>query len=221
MPGSMSYEREERLTGPGAETFGSGAGKAESAALRIEQRQSPRYTLLLRQAKLRTMQGEFLCVIRDLSRTGISVRTFHPLPPGTRMAIELREGCPYLVEKVWEREGEAGFCFREPVAISEMLRPDTEHPRRPLRVAIELPAVLASGGERSQAMLHNLSQQGARLDSDRLWAQDQLLQLSIAGLPVIHAKVRWRRGMTHGLVFENCFAFRDFVIALAKFRGLA
>lgn len=194
---------------------------AGPAAQRIDQREAPRYTLLLRQAKLRTMHGEFLCVIRDLSRTGISVRTFHPLPSGRRMAIELREGCPHLVEKVWEREGEAGFRFRDAVSISEVLRSDPDHPHRPMRMAIELPAVLASGNDRGQAILRNLSQQGARLEADRPWAQDQLLHLSIAGLPTIHAKVRWRKGTTHGLVFDNCFAFRDFVLVLARLHGLA
>lgn len=189
--------------------------------MRIEQRRAPRYTLLLRQAKLRTRHGEFLCVIRDLSETGISIRTFHPLPPGERIAIELREGCPYLVEKVWEQDGEAGFRFRDRVALGEILSDDALYPRRPIRVRVELPVLLASGSERGHALLGNLSQQGARLDADRSWARDRLVRLSIAGFPVIHAKIRWRRELTHGLVFETPFAFRDFALTLARLQGIA
>ena len=209
------------MAGSAAVPLEGGADGCDTLAMRIEQRRAPRYTLLLRQAKLRTRHGEYLCVIRDLSETGISIRTFHPLPPGERMAIELREGCPYLLEKVWEEDGEAGFRFRDRVALSEMLQDDTQFPRRPIRVSVEIPVVMASGAERGQGTLLNLSQQGARLDADRAWARDQLVRLSIAGLPVILAKVRWRREMTHGLVFETPFAFRDFALALARLQGIA
>ena len=109
-------------------------------AMRIEQRRAPRYTLLLRQAKLRTRYGEFLCIIRDVSASGISIRIFHPLPPCRRMAIELRDGSPYLVEKIWERAGEAGFRFRDPVALAQMLEDDSRYPRRPIRVASSSPS---------------------------------------------------------------------------------
>ncbi len=216
----MSGNKPQTKPSLAVETQCSGERQRDHAALRIEQRQASRYTLLLRQAKLRTRHGEFLCVIRDLSETGISIRTFHPLPPVERMAIELREGCPYLIEKVWEQEGEAGFRFRDRVALTEILRDDTPYPRRPPRVAIELPVLLASGIERGQATMHNLSQQGARIDADRAWARDQLVQVSIPGLPSIHAKIRWRRDLSHGLVFEERFAFRDFALALARLQGI-
>ena len=189
-------------------------------ALRIEDRRAPRYTLLLRQAKLRTRDGEFLCVIRDVSISGISVRTFHPLPQGDRFAIELREGCPYLVEKVWERDGEAGFKFRDPVALDEILDDDARYPRRQMRVDVDLTVEISSGSERSTGQLLNISQQGARLDASRSWARDQLVRIEAKNLPMLYAKVRWRRDFTHGLVFEETFSLRDFAYLLARFHSL-
>ena len=189
-------------------------------ALRIEDRRAPRYTLLLRQAKLRTRGAEFLCVIRDVSISGISVRTFHPLPSGDRFAIELREGCPYLVEKVWERDGEAGFRFRDPVALDEILDDDSRYPRRQLRVSVDLAVEISSGRERASGQLVNISQQGARLEASRTWARDQLVKVEVANLPMLYAKVRWRRDCTHGLVFEETFALRDFAYLLARFHCL-
>ncbi len=189
-------------------------------AMQIEQRGVPRYTLLLRQAKLLTPHGEFLCIIRDVSESGISVRTFHPLPPGRRMALELREGSPYPVEKIWERAGEVGFCFRDPVALDQLLEDDARFPRRAIRLAIELPVTVGSGTETGAGLITNLSQQGARLEADRSWARDQLLRVKAPGLPEVYAKVRWRRGTTHGLVLEETFSFRDFACFLGRLQGL-
>ena len=45
-----------------------------------EQRVEPRFTLLIRAAKLIAGSDEFLVVVRDVSRDGLKVRTFHPLP---------------------------------------------------------------------------------------------------------------------------------------------
>ena len=105
-------------------------------ATRFDERKAPRYTLMMRQAKLRTATSELLCVVRDLSVSGISIRTFHPLPPGDRFTVELREGHPYSIEKIWERDGEAGFKFRDPVALEIILGEDARYPRRPMRVGV-------------------------------------------------------------------------------------
>jgi len=191
-----------------------------SLSMRIEQRQAPRYTLLLRQAKLRTRYGEFLCIIRDVSASGISIRIFHPLPPCRRMAIELRDGSPYLVEKIWERAGEAGFRFRDPVALAQMLEDDSRYPRRPIRVAIDVPVTVTSGEQRGTGFLTNLSQQGARLDADCSWARGQLLRIAADDMPMAYAKVRWRRDHVHGLVLEETFSFRDFARCLGRLHGL-
>ncbi len=59
-------------TGTGMQDNGSTNGE--------EQRGAPRYTSLIRAAKLVCGQGEFVCVIRDVSATGVSLRTFHRLP---------------------------------------------------------------------------------------------------------------------------------------------
>lgn len=205
---------------PGVQSIPAPTEQPDVAAMRIEQRIAPRYTLLLRQAKLRTKHGEFLCVIRDLSETGISIRTFHPLPECDRMAIELREDCPYLIEKVWENEGEAGFRFRDSIALAEMLEDDARFPRRQIRVNVELEASVRAGSEFDNAAVVNLSQQGARIETQRIWARGQLLELSGGGLPPIRAKVRWRRDFSHGLVFEDTFTLRDFAFLLARLQRL-
>lgn len=190
------------------------------AAETAEQRAAPRLTLLLRQAKLRTRGGEFLCVIRDVSETGLSIRTFHPLPPDKRLAIELREDWPFQLEKVWEKDGEAGFRFRDPVDLDELLAEDARFPKRQIRIRMEMSLTVQGQVERAPATISNLSQQGACIASDATFARDELVKLETPLLPAIHAKIRWRKDDIHGLVFEETFGFRDFACLLASLQGL-
>lgn len=203
-----------------AQWAAAGLGPAEDATASIEQRSAPRYTLLLRQAKLRCRSGEFLCVLRDVSETGLSVRTFHRLPDDERMAIELAEQRPHLLEKVWEKEGEAGFRFKDPVGLDELLADDARFPRRPFRANIELPLEIRTSGAASQADILNLSQQGACIRSDRLLAREQPIALVAARLPQLDGKVRWRRDNSYGVAFMQSFSFRDFAVLLAKLQGI-
>ncbi|WP_284124011.1 PilZ domain-containing protein [Parerythrobacter aestuarii] len=198
-----------------------GGPQYHDATASVEQRAAPRYTLLLRQARLHCRTGEFLCVIRDVSETGLSIRTFHPLPPDHRMAIELVEKRPHLIEKVWEKEGEAGFRFKDAVSLDELLADDARFPRRQFRIEIDYPVEMCADGVISRASFTNLSQQGACLRCDRLLARDQLLSLRSPMLPGIEAKVRWRRDNIHGLVFEQTFSFRDFANLVARIQSVA
>src|SRR5687768_5980409 len=81
----------------------------------VEQRGVPRFTLLIRAAKLLSPAGEFLCVVRDASEAGVSVRLFHPLPADVALTLEMPNGDCHELERVWEEEGKAGFRFAGPV----------------------------------------------------------------------------------------------------------
>lgn len=187
---------------------------------RADQRGAQRFTLLLRQAKLITADSEFLCVIRDISRTGLRIKLFHKLPAPNRMAIALREDWPFMIEKMWEADGNAGFRFREPIDLEELLHDDARFPKRQLRTRLELPLSIHGNGRSDMAIIANLSQQGACIISATPWARDELVRLESPVLPQIHAKVRWRQGALHGLVFEETFSFRDFARLLGQLHGL-
>ena len=65
-----------------------------------EQRGAQRFTLLIRAAKLVTSKGEFICVIRDVSTTGVSVKLFHQVPDEDEMALELQSGDLYKINSI-------------------------------------------------------------------------------------------------------------------------
>lgn len=192
------------------------AVKSESGA---EQRAAPRFTLLIRAAKLVCEAGEFVCVIRDVSETGVSVRLFHALPDVEALELHMPAGGVYPVETVWQRPREAGFCFAAPVDVDLLINEAGAYPKRGLRINVGFPATITTLTQRSAALVHNFSQQGALIECEALLAIDQTLRLAAADiapeLKEIRAKVRWRRGTRYGVVFDNTFTLADFAMLAA------
>lgn len=172
-----------------------------------DQRAAPRFTLLIRAAKL-ILDGEreFLCVIRDASVSGLKIRLFNPLPEHASLAIEMSNGDRYPVEQIWSEGEYAGFRFLDEVDIQRLL--DEAHgafPKRQVRLRIHLDAILHSGGEAVRVAFQDISQQGACIESDKWLLMNELVRLETDVLPPIYAKVRWRSHPRYGLLFEQTF----------------
>jgi hypothetical protein len=183
-----------------------------------EHRAAPRYALLLRTAKLIGATGEYLCVVRDVSATGISVRTFHPLPQG-ELVLELPNGDRFPLERVWEKDGAAGFRFAGEVDVERLIEGKGRFPKRGVRLHLQLPATLSSLGGTYDAVIRNLSQQGARIESPTRLAIDQKVRLETKGLPPVRAVVRWREGQEYGLAFDDTFQFGELARIAAELQA--
>ncbi len=170
-----------------------------------EERTAPRFTLLIRAAKVVTPAGEFICVIRDVSQSGVSLRGFHALPENGPHWLELQTGERYAIERVWSRGLEAGYRFAGAVDVATLIAEAGRYPKRRLRLNIGLEVELAFLGGRVRADVVNLSQQGARIECDTLLALDQPLRLCSGLLPEVRARVRWRSKREYGLVFDDTF----------------
>ena len=188
-----------------------------------EQRAAPRFTLLIRAAKLVCETGEFVCVLRDVSETGVSVRLFHALPAVEHFELHMPAGAIYPISAVWQRGHEAGFRFAAPVAVDTLINEVARYPKRGLRLDLSFPVTVSTLTQRCDAMVVNLSQQGALLECDGLFAIDQ--NLRIAGGDIapevkeVRAKVRWRRGTQYGVVFDDTFALGDFAKFAARLQA--
>ena len=185
------------------------------------QRAATRYTPLIRTAKITGAAGEFLCVVSDISATGVSVRLFHPLPRDPALKLEMPNGEQLAIEMVWERDGKAGFRFSTPAVLSRVLEGHSKWPKRPIRLNLDMPATLAGLGGRFDATIRNISLQGAQVESAARFALEQRLRLSSTILPEIVTKVRWRKGSLYGLIFENTFQFADLARVAALAQGVA
>jgi len=190
-----------------------------------EMRAAPRFTLLIRAAKLISAQGEFVCVIRDVSETGVSVRLFHTLPGCKDFALHLAAGAAYEITPVWERGNEAGFAFVKTVAVQQLISESGEYPKRGLRLGLCFPVTIASLAQRLEGVVENLSQQGARIACDGLLAIDQSVRIDVPGINgemrEVRAKVRWRRDSRYGVVFDDTFALGDFARLAARLQAPA
>ena len=190
-----------------------------------DQRAAPRFTLLIRAAKLVSAQGEFVCVIRDVSETGVSVRLFHALPGCTAFALHMPAGAVYEVTSVWQRDKEAGFAFAETVEVQKLVNESAEYPKRGLRLGLCFPVIVNTLTGRFDAVVENLSQQGARISCNALLAIDQSVRVEAPGLVGetrnVRAMVRWRRDHHYGLVFDDTFTLGDFARLAARLQAPA
>ena len=174
-----------------------------------EQRNAPRFTVLIRAAKLITPDGEFLCVIRDVSDSGISVRIFHQIPDCGEMLIELQNSEQYTVDLVWQDEERAGFRFKSEVDVARIIELPSRFAKRAIRLSLSAPAELVAGLQILPVTLLDISQQGAKIESAQLFSIDQRVKLRAEGLRETAAKIRWRRNGQCGLVFEDTFQFGE------------
>lgn len=180
-----------------------------------ENRASPRFTLLLRCARLVADGHEYICVLRDVSATGAKVRLFHPLPPAGHYELELPDGSRHAARPVWTGDSHAGFRFLQPIDVRRMLdERAADRPRRPLRIGVDDTAHLIAHGAGREVRLVNISQQGACIECDERLSMRQIVKIQTDLFPVVTARVCWRRQPRYGLVFETGFALEEFARAL-------
>lgn len=210
----------EYLGAPEGEGFDASGIVPDTDVSSGEARTAPRFTLLIRAAKLVSSHGEFVCVLRDVSDTGVCVRLFHRAPTGDPIELHMPGGGIYELRMVWERDNEAGYEFTRPIDVARLINEASEYPKRGLRIGVCFPIRLRTLSGRSNGVVENLSQQGARFESDGLFAIDQSLFIDSdeGGIAFsdIRAKVRWRRSSEYGVVFDDTLTLSDFARLAAR-----
>ena len=179
-------------------------------------RSAPRFTLLIRSAKLICEYGEFLCIIRDVSASGVRLRVFHKLPPVERFELELSTGETYALDRVWEAADHAGFRFADWIDVKDFIAEASPYPKRALRLRVEFPAQIEADGQQAQAQVRDLSREGARIETTLPLAIRQKVKLSAKGLQPIIGNVCWRSTGAYGLVFQQVFNFEQLAALAAR-----
>ncbi len=170
-----------------------------------EQRVQERASLLLRTAKLICQTGEYACLVRDVSETGVKLRLFHALPDETFVFLSLANGEVFPVERMWTRDNEVGFRFTQPIDVDAFVAERSSWPRRPLRLKIKASGLVFSGSTAMSIGLKDLSQGGARIEAYGHMMVHQGVRINIDLVPERRGRIAWRRGFEHGIVFEQPF----------------
>lgn len=181
---------------------------------RSKMRSAPRVALMIRTAKLITMQGEFACVVRDVSQTGMRIQLFHTAPDENDMALQMSNGESYELQRVRVDGKELGLTFKGPIDFERLQSNFSDRPKRALRFEVSFPVTIITAKERYEGLVENFSQQGAKLLSTRPLALDQPLYLignqEARSFFEVRCKVRWRRDESIGVVFDDTFSLSDF-----------
>lgn len=175
-----------------------------------ERRNGVRQRLLLRAAKLRCSSGEYPCVIHDVSETGAKLRLFHAHPPDSHIFLELANQALYAIERRWIAGAFAGYRFSSRIDTDEFVYEKDTKGRRPVRLRMAHPVSISVAGETSQAMLADLSQQGACIEAGRQVAIGALLRIEIPSSVPRFAHVCWRKDYRHGLAFQEALTLENF-----------
>ena len=200
-----------------------GEDKAPAAVVsadRANLRGAQRHTVLIRAAKLIVGAAEYLCILRDASESGVSVKLFHELAPSPRMVLELQNEERHPVELVWHAGDRMGLRFPVPVDIHRLIEMPAPFNRRPIRMRVTISGVIGIGEDATMCTVLDLSLQGAKIACDRAFAIDQRVKLMASGLPNVHAKVRWRSAQQLGLAFENTFQLGELAQIVAAANAL-
>jgi hypothetical protein len=109
--------------------------------------------------------------------------------------------------------------------VPQLISESGDYPKRGLRLGLCFPVTVSTLSQHHDAVIENMSQQGARLACNGLLAIDQLVRIAAPGIGAemreVRAKVRWRRDNHYGVVFDDTFTLGGFARFAARLQAPA
>lgn len=189
------------------------AGAPESQPA-FDERSGERYTTLFRVARVVTDCGaQHLCLIRNIGAGGLMLETYVPFAVGTRVQIEPKGCTPVSGEIRWVKDRNAGVAFETPIDVSDYLNRNQltagrETPRGP-RLVVGVRARLRVGAIWHLVDLIDLSQKGAKIESDLPMELEAAVELMVDQLAPVSGRVRWIKGERVGIEFSSLIPLAD------------
>lgn len=132
-------------------------------------RDGPRHLTVLMVAKVRGQDGEYACVVRDVSQRGLRARFPHSPVVGQRLAFSLRGQSEVSATVRWTEGLSAGVEFDQPFDVVSVMHvePAARPPRAP-RFHCGQSAVLKMADDARLIELIDVSLGGAKLGIDEV-----------------------------------------------------
>lgn len=185
-----------------------------------DRRSDERHMTLFRVGTIVIGDRRELCLVKNISAGGVSVRAYCTLEPDQAVLLELKEQQPISGTVTWLRGTDAGITFDERVDILEILKASGDGPRpRMPRIEVHCVCFVREGAAMNRAVLHNISQGGASVETANALSVDADVTVSLPGLAPLGAVVRWSDGNRYGLSFNTVLPLAGLVAWLHERTG--
>jgi hypothetical protein len=183
-------------------------------ALAGDRRADERHRTILQVAKLSTVQGDELCILRNLSAGGLRAEVYRELSVGEPVRFELKTGRSMTGYVAWVDGMSIGveFDHRIPIVpyLTHQVIEELGRRIRPPRVQVREPALLRVADREFAVEIVDASQAGMKIRTDRVLYEGGGCQVVAEGLGTRGVLVRWCRDGEVGLQLKQPLSFRDF-----------
>ena len=189
-----------------------------------ERRRCVRTATVFQVAKIVTPAFEELCVLRDVSPSGLKAEVYCPVAAGERVEIELKTEHRVAGTVMWSREGAIGIGFDVEVPVLAMLAHCAFDDRvariRPPRLDTVLDGMLVIDGAEQPVIALNISQAGIKIALESAPASSQRATIVLRELGQRSCCIRWARGREAGLLLDEPLSYPEFVDWRRRVLGL-
>jgi hypothetical protein len=185
---------------------------AASPPKQPDRRENDRYLSLLRVGAIAIDGKRELCLIRNISAGGMMIRAYSPIPVGTRLSVELKQGDPVEGTVKWVEDGLTGVEFTAPMDVVMLLSAPGDGPRPRLpRIEVECTARVREDGNVVRVRVSNVSQGGVCVQSDAALTVGADVVVTLPGLTPAPGVVKWTDGRTYGISFNRALVLSNLV----------
>lgn len=183
---------------------------AISAEELAERRRHARSMRVMRVARLAALDTEGFGMVRDVSPGGMMIDANFDLDIGQTVSVALIDDQELTGTVAWKDGNMLGIQFAEDIPVEEILakpfiKPDGKRARHP-RFAVQKEVRIKLDTTTIDAVLHDISQRGAKLKCvGRLRVHSNLL-LRAEGRRAIGGTIQWRAGDMMGVEFHRLLA---------------
>lgn len=179
-----------------------------------ERRRAVRHTTVFQVAKLCAGRSEELCILRDISDTGLRAEIYNIVDPGEPVTFEMRTGHRVSGKVIWARDNSIGVEFDQRVSVPEVLAHCSFDDRlgrmRPPRIEVRMRGMLLAGRDLVDVEIRNVSQAGMKVAPGQPLLPAMDVAVRLQGIGQRGAKVRWYREGEAGLQLVSPLTYDEF-----------
>lgn len=178
--------------------------RASDPVAPTEERAAPRFRTLLQSARLIDEKNQSLCIVRDVSETGMKVRLFGTVKLGDRVCVEFKGGRNVFASVRWIEDRFAGLAFETPIDLQQIF--DTAQPDysyRAPRLELDATAKVTFGRVQTAMAILDISISGIKLLGGDALIRGETVMIDIEGLIKCNAVVKWKASDLVGVEFEH------------------